>query len=178
MLPESAVIQTISTSIDPRQGFLARTCDNLDPFRRLVHQGAKPEWRGVNDVYWLGRFDCHTRGNQLDWNCFRVGGDLWASALAAKGRLDGVVPGHDGSHQRDGILLPISQAAALAHPRRHFAGASGIRDRRPLQISTRGCLATSLPRHCGAFSLAECVCVDRPALHESAGAPSARANWL
>jgi hypothetical protein len=80
---------------------------NLDPFRRLVHQGAKPKWRGVNDVYWPGRFDSHTRGNQLDWNCFRVGGDLWTSALAGKGRLDGVVPGHDGSHQRDGILLPI-----------------------------------------------------------------------
>ena len=49
--------------------------------------------------------------------------------------------------QRFGILLPISQAAVLAHPRRHFAGETGIRHRRPLQISTRGCLATSLLRH-------------------------------
>ena len=35
----------------------------------LIHQEAKPKWRGVNDVYRLSGFDALACGNQPDRNC-------------------------------------------------------------------------------------------------------------
>src|ERR1700692_1281352 len=94
----------------------------------------KPEWRGVNDVYWFSGLEARARGSQLDRNCFRIGGDAGPVAFAADGRPDGGVPGDHRGHQRDGILLPLSQAAALACSRRNLAGIARVRDCRPVRL--------------------------------------------